>query len=176
MFIFTPSVGLNTNDSNPNISFRNSVAITGGSNGLVRATFAASGAAALIANNCSIGVHAPAGSAWETIGTPTELLFSGGHGFSISAGQTIPSDFASLNFAVSDRLIVIVDVGTNGGNLFSTANGNCDCYFGNGASYNQSNPAFGGGTILTKDYMVFSVETNDAAGVPLAGGFAESEW
>lgn len=162
--LFNPSVSLGTDDNNPNVSFRNSVVLTAGSNGQVRATFAASATIGLVATNCAIGIHNSGGTGWETIGTPTELLFGGLSGFTISAGQSKTSDFVNLSFAVTDRLIVIIDVGSPGGNLFSTANGNSDCWFGTPGSYNQSNPAFSGGVILTKDYMVVSVETNDPSG------------
>lgn len=162
--IFTPSVALGTNDGNTVISFRNSVVVTAGSNGQVRATFSSGTATAQTAANCSIGVHSGV-DGWATASTPVELLFGGGSGFTIPSNSQITSDFVSLNFAITDRLVVTIDLTGTGSQLFSTGETNCDCWFlASGATYNQADPA-GMTPLATKDYMVVSVETNDPAAI-----------
>lgn len=74
----------------------------------IRVTFQAGAATGLSADNCAVGIRS--GSSDDTMATPTELLFSGGSGFSISAGQEITSDWLSFSFTHTDELLVVNDV------------------------------------------------------------------
>lgn len=94
---------------------RSEVAITGGAQGQVRVTFVAPAAANFTLLHASIGIS-KLDSTGSTTATPVELLFTGAHGFNITGGNTIVSDWANLSgFTGSDKLIVVVDV-DGGGN------------------------------------------------------------
>lgn len=65
----------------------------------VAVTFAAGSANGFAINNASIGIQS---STYDTAATPVELTFNGGqHGFSISAGTTITSDWVNLQISTS---------------------------------------------------------------------------
>lgn len=165
--IFTPSTNLASNDSNVNTTFRNIITLTGGSTGVVRATFAAATNAGLVGLHCSVGISTGDLINGSTIATPVELTFSGGSGFTITSGQTITSDFVNLNFTSSDSLVIIIDVGNPGGNLFSSGETNCNLAFlGSATSWNVSSPT-GFAHVSGVDYMVSSVETGTGTGLLL---------
>lgn len=171
--IFTPSVALNSDDTNASTSFRVIVALVAGSGGQIRVTIR-TGITTLSTSHVSIGIWTGSGSNGNTTAIPTELLFGGTSGFiGLLANTTITSDFANFSCGASDKLVVIVDVGAPGGNKFSSGDTNADTWFlSGGASWNQSAPT--GYTLLSGiDYMVASVETNDS-GTTL--GLAASEW
>lgn len=166
--IFAPSVPLNTDDNNANTSFRVVVKPTGGGNGLVRVTVTTAVGTSLTVRNVGVGVWN--GSNSFTIAPPIELLFGGVSGFiGLPGGQSIVSDLGNLAFGGADRLVVIVDDGSPGGNRFSSGNSNADTWFlTGGASFNQSSP--GGYTLLSGiDYMLSLVETNDPTSNALQG-------
>lgn len=78
----------------------------------VRVTFKAHPSSSFNADNVSIGIHDSAGS---TISTPVELLFSTASGFSLTAGQTITSDWLDFSFEETDDLVIICDYGDSAG-------------------------------------------------------------
>jgi hypothetical protein len=64
-------------------------------------------------DNLSIGISN--GTAGNTVSTPVELLFSGGHGCVIPAGNTcIWSDWAELTIADLNYLVVVFDYASSG--------------------------------------------------------------
>lgn len=106
----------------------------------VRVTFAASGSASTVIDNASVGIRD--GSTGNTTATPVELLFSGASGVTITAGNSIVSDWASLSFLSSDDLIVVIDYGSSGGADLFTNSRSPGSYFKLSAdSYNVASPA-----------------------------------
>src|SRR5712664_4830438 len=99
--IFTYALG--TDDTgNDGFCTRQVCVITGGAQGQIRATFKAASAATFKTDHCSIGISATEPG---TTAVPTELLFSGAHGFTISNGATITSDWVNFSgFTSSDKL------------------------------------------------------------------------
>lgn len=79
----------------------------------IRVTFEAPSAASLYIDNASVGILAGGGNAWDTTATPVELLFSGGSGVTITAGNTATSDWTTFSFADTDDLVVIHDLGSS---------------------------------------------------------------
>lgn len=115
--IFTNT--LPSDDSgNEGFSFRQRVALTGGSQGQTRVTFKANSTVGWKVDHCSFGKWTGTSANGPTTTTPKELTFSGASGFSIAAGGTITSDFVSdpASYTSSDSLIVIMDF-TAGGTL-----------------------------------------------------------
>lgn len=131
--IFTASPSGNANNAGNSLRVvANSLSSSTGCN-QVRVTLA-SGSGSMVVNNVSIGVQVSAG---QTVATPTELLYSGGHGFSIGSSTSIVSDWASITMPGASNLIVVVDCGSpcnNGATATSIE------YFLSGATYNQANP------------------------------------
>lgn len=115
---------------------RSEVPITGGAQGQVRVTFAAPVANNLTILNAAIGISAQDATG-STTATPVELLFSGGHGFNITGGNSITSDWVNLSgFTSSDKLIVIVDVDGGGAGEVSYVLANIEYEKAATASYN----------------------------------------
>lgn len=117
-----------TDDSgNEGVSVRNVFAITGNAQDQVRVSFRAASAATFKTDHASIGLST--GTLSNTTATPVELLFAGGHGFTVSNGGTVTSDWVNLSgFTSSDKLVVIYDInavagsGANAQNINSTGN------------------------------------------------------
>ena len=163
--LFEPSSGaLDLDDYNTNTSFRVVCELAADSHGSIRVTFATrsvtSGAVAL---HCSIGKQL---TNEKTTDTPIELLFGGTSGFTIPAGGTITSDVVShpgLSLLAGDKMIVIVDYGTPGGQAYSSGNTNVDTWFySNATSWNVADPNVGGfffTELPGKDYAILSIET-----------------
>lgn len=79
----------------------------------VRVTFrAATTGANFHTNNVSIGLLAAGGSGVDTTATPTEILFSAGHGFNIAAGATIVSDWTVFSLPAGAQAVIIIDHAT----------------------------------------------------------------
>ena len=116
--------------------------------GQVRVTlYNVSNLSSITYDHVSIGVGT--GASVGTTATPVELLFSGGHGVTVAPGATLASDWANLTFAISDELIVDLDVNSGstsaqyqgitngegwfapGGSQYNTASG--ASFFDNGA-------------------------------------------
>lgn len=110
--VFSLSLTGNDNGS-AGYTLRNRCLTTGGGT-KVRVTFQASSTGSgLIAAHCGIGVW-DGSAGWSTIAPPVELLFGGGHGFSIATSASIVSDLANLTFNSGDTLIAILDCGATG--------------------------------------------------------------
>lgn len=136
------------------------ITVGAGGGGQIRVTFEASGANTWKVDNASIGISTlanaaaatGAGTDSETTATPIELLFDGGlNGFTLTAGQTKTSDWASLSGFTSTQLLVIVqDVSATGGNsreitgLGIISSGGAGYYWT--ANSNSYNSATGAGT------------------------------
>lgn len=145
------STTLNANDGSDKngYSFRVYPTALNGSGGpwrWVRVRFRSSTAAGTSVGHASIGIH---GSGVATTATPVELLFSGVSGFSLSAGQTITSDWAVLSFSLSNNIMVIMDY--NGSSLMRNLSGGGVNYYKFGTtSYSTTSPTgFSSQTYLT---------------------------
>ena len=98
-----------------NFSLRNVTPLLGDGQDQVRVTYHANSTLTTAVANCSVGILT--GGAADTASTPVELLFSGSHGFSISANSTITSDWANLTgFTQTDSLVCICDFGASNAN------------------------------------------------------------
>lgn len=89
-----------------------------------------------------------------------ELLFSGVSGFSLSNGATIISDWLTFSFAITDSLVVDMDVaaGGAGGITFLDSISGCNGSVGTLPGYNAIDPGCstsGSG----RDFCVQSIET-----------------
>jgi uncharacterized protein (TIGR02217 family) len=85
-------------------------------------------------DHCSIGVWT--GTDFNTVSTPVELTFSGGHGFDIAHGETILSDWINLEFSSSDKLVVVADIASGTyGPAQSSGQGSTVCGAKAGATY-----------------------------------------
>jgi hypothetical protein len=109
-------------------SVRNGMMITGGAGATnqIRVTFEASSAGALAINNASVGISSQSTfvpGTEDCTATPVELTFNGGgHGFSITAGQTKTSDWVTLGgFTASNILLVTIDFGGANANVRKTS-------------------------------------------------------
>lgn len=110
----------------------------------VRVTFVAPSTGTMPTNNCGIGVWN--GTTFQTVSVPVELLFSGAHGFSISNGATIVSDWVTLPTTTSNRLVVIADLTTAGSislrrRTTGVPAGSSYYKTAGGATYNLANPS-----------------------------------
>jgi hypothetical protein len=106
--IFTDT--LNANEGNWNgFSHRQFVPLTGASLGQVRVTFVASNATSgFQLDHASIAIR---GSATKpnTQNVPTELLFAGVSGFTLTVSQTIVSDWLTFSALSTDILAIVMD-------------------------------------------------------------------
>lgn len=168
--IFTSALG--TDDSgNEGFSFRNILLITGNAQGQIRVTFKAASAGTFKVDHASIGIYSGSGSA-NTTATPVELLFSGAHGFTVSNGATITSDWADLaGFTSANNLVVIEDFNSGAGSGAESQNpaapnGNTLWYQASSASYNQS--VAGLANVLGS--IVVGVSLIEVQASPAAGG------
>ena len=66
--------------------------------------------------NAYIGEQAASGDAWDFAATPTQILFSAGATFSISAGETIVSDSVTISIDSAENLIVAVGMSSDTAN------------------------------------------------------------
>lgn len=122
------ATGLSTNDTgyeNYSIRVRTTTLAAGGSQ--IRVRFVASTAASFSCDNCSIGVASGATDA--TTATPIELLFSGVSGFTITAGNSLVSDWATLTTTTSNAVVVIMDVAASNGNVRYRGSGSGTVYY-----------------------------------------------
>lgn len=169
--IFSNALGTDRGDGGQP-SFRNVLAITGGAQGQVRATFK-SGSTAYVLQNVSIGIWS--GTTMITTATPVELLFGGASGFNIPGSSTITSDWANLTgFTSSDKLVVVLDYTVNATDASSDQSGPVGdtlwFLFGE-SSYNKANPtADGSWSSLGWVIGVTSIETQAGGGGDTLGG------
>lgn len=182
IFTDTPNVDDNANDG---FSVRDVLPITGGAQTQIRVTFKASGSAAFKTDHCSIGISN--GTSANTTATPTELTFSGGHGFSIALGTTITSDFVNFSgFTSTDKLVVIFDCNSaaNSGNWQdSSTTGNSLWFKAATVSWNVAAPA-GFTQSANTNGAITLIETQSAASSPVVSritdlpprGYVYSEW
>ncbi len=161
--LFVPSAGvLNANDPNPNTAFRIGAVITTNTATQIRVTFTAGTDAALIVSNASIGKGAGTGFG-DCTATPLQLLFSGGSGFSISAGGTITSDWlnlSGLSMISGDTCMVSFSTGANGGLRYRNSLTNATTWYsGNTALWNTQTWGTDPGTVTNTCYAVEKIET-----------------
>ncbi len=136
--VWTPTTALTLGNDDFDFSYRARVGLNAGgqlsaSLGQVRVRFPCptNSGDSLKFTHVSIGIAKNAVSGggtdadFETVATPTELLFSGGSGFTIANNSVITSDWVNLSFAITDDLIVIMDIpaGGPGGTAFSGSQG-----------------------------------------------------
>ncbi len=132
----------------------------------VRVTFKA-GSSNVEVINAAIGIQS---STYVTTGTPIELLFSSGHGFTKNAGESITSDWATLSAGsvigtvYSDAggfndagwnsysirilvpitgatLVVVIDTGAASAGSFASSSSGTSYYLTASATYNSASPA-----------------------------------
>lgn len=171
--VFTTALGSNINGIQ-GFSLRTFATVTAGGLGQVRVTFKA-GPGGVTVDHCSIAVIGGA-TAPNVAATPTELLFSGGSGFTIGANASITSDWLTFSFAISDTLGVVLDLNAaGGGDVAETTTGGgsgvlTPFYKGATASYNQATVSgFSGGTAGT-DFGVLLIETQAGGAVAATYG------
>jgi hypothetical protein len=104
----------------------------------IRVTLVASTANTFHLNNVSIGKQT---TTYNTVATPVELKFGGVSGFTIAAGQTITSDWASFTSSHGDNLIVVTDYAGSNANSRFTSSGGLRYYLLSVATFNQATPA-----------------------------------
>jgi hypothetical protein len=96
----------------PGYSLRERVSPTGASQGQVRVSFK-SGPNGLVVDHASIAVVG--GATFPNVqNTPTELLFSGGHGFTLGPNTAITSDWVNFSSLSTDTLAIIADIHSSG--------------------------------------------------------------
>ena len=157
--IFT-SVGLGHSDSGfGGGSVRNKITISSGSLGRVRATFKAGTGANLVIAHAAIGIFSSGTTV--TTATPLELLFSGVSGCTIPTSTTLTSDYVTLAFTGSDKLVVIIDI-TSGSIADNRTNETNSILMFQipGATYNQTGEAGMTGPTANWNYGVVSIETS----------------
>ena len=119
-------------------------------------------------SNVSIGIQ---DTTYNTVSTPSELLFNGLGGFSpLAAGDAITSDWAPLTFSPSDNLVVIGDAGSLGGNEAFTQTGVSGCTFYSKTStnsYNVASPPGSWSQLNTTDF-VLAIEAGNFIGIPIS--------
>lgn len=161
--IFTDTLVTDDN-ANDGLSVRNVLPITGGAQSQIRVTFNASASAAFKTDHCSIGIWA--GTNADTTATPTELTFSGGHGFSLTSGQSITSDWVNFSgFTIANKLVPIFDVNSaaGSGNFRDSATVGNTNWFAAGVSWNVAAPA-GFSSQINVNIAVSLIETRAALG------------
>src|SRR5271154_1407530 len=110
--VFTePSGSASQGGANAGFTFRTFMAPSSGGLGQVRCTFYSGSSGNLQVNNAAIAVKGMATAPTVSV-APTELLFSGGSGFTIAASSSIVSDWLTFSFLSTDLLCVITDMAT----------------------------------------------------------------
>lgn len=120
----------------------------------VRVTFVAATDNALTVNHAAIGKQ---NSGYNTTSVPTELKFGGSSGFSLSAGQSITSDWETYSTTSSEVHLVVVD--TTGGGQRVNADGTATRWTTTDIvnSYNVASPT-GTWTPLTSWALVSNID------------------
>jgi hypothetical protein len=127
-----------------------SISLSGAS---IRVTWNSSSGGNLIVEHASIVERD--GSTENGTTAPTEILFSGVSGFTISASSTKVSDTLTYSLDETKDYIIISDLGATGHTFFLTGTG--QTYFKSGSdSYNVQSPA--GFSLLGNTYVVGKVE------------------
>lgn len=140
--IFSPSVTMTNNDSNPNYSFRNIITLSSNLLTQVRVTIQSATATSLNIVGASFGKYADLYPA-QTTATPLPFLFSGSATATVPANSELVSDWlnvSSLTVLSGDEVVVTIDCGANGGNKYSTGNTNVEAVFAAGATSGLANP------------------------------------
>ena len=168
--VFSATLSSNSSDVNGR-SIRQF--ITPSSNGLgqVRATFKNAGLNTLIVDHASIALLGSA-TAPNTQNIPTELLFGGVSGFTITSGTSLTSDWLNFSFLSSDELCVILDIHAQSSFLRQAASqtGFVQEYFkAASASYNLATVT--GYSNDATDRGILSIETQGVSGfnMPMLG-------
>ncbi len=105
----------------------------------IRVTFKAPSGSSTIVDHASIVERS--GSTVNGTTAPTELLFSGGSGFTVTAGTTVTSDGLSFSLDETKDYLVIIDLnGGSPGVTFTSTSANSYIKAG-AASYNVQSPA-----------------------------------
>ncbi len=140
--VFGPAT-LNLNGSgDAGYSMRNVIPTSGAGGTEIRVWIKAAAAAALNLDFASVGISN--GTASETTAAPVELLFSGGHGFTFTAGEEKDSDWMTLTTSPSFIAVVTVDFAATNGNIAWANSGVAGCtiyYKAASDTYNLSAPA-----------------------------------
>ena len=139
-------------------SIRNLCTTSGATGTKVRITVKAPASGTFKCDHVGIGKQS---TTYNTAATPVELLFSGGSGFTLaSGGGTLTSDFANMNVASGDVLIVIFDnSAAGGGTIPSDSSAPGSSYdLAATASYNAASPAGSWTLRATHDDGVNTIE------------------
>lgn len=162
--IFTDALGTDRADTGTG-SFRNVIAITGGSLGQVRVTLKAGTGNTYVLAHVGIGIWS--GTTMITTATPVELTFSGASGCSIPAGTTLTSDWVNLSgFTSSNSLVVIEDFNANTDASSDQSSPNTMWFNFGDQSYNKADPTPDGGWGGSLSWVigVTSIETQAGGG------------
>jgi predicted secreted protein len=139
--IFTPSVALNADSANNNLSIRETVTLSGPSQGYIRIRMTpATSTWQSDFQHISVGKWNGTANLSSTTATPIEVTFgSGGHGLNMAVGSAdVWSDWiniTSLTLNTGDKLVVILDTGAVGGYRQSDGNTNCNTGVGSVPGY-----------------------------------------
>ncbi|MGE0056242.1 MAG: hypothetical protein AB7S74_18765 [Hyphomicrobium sp.] len=137
--VWTATLGTSANNFQ-NYCIRTVAGSLSGGGDEVRVRFIASASQGLFVDNASIGVLGGATAPNCTTNPPVELKFGGASGFTVGAGGSIVSDWASLPFLSTDTLIVTADHGaTASGHKEGSLNSGSVSWFR--AAYNGYNLA-----------------------------------
>lgn len=112
---------------------RNLASSLSGGGSFIRIRFEAPASGTFNVDNASVGIRSATST---TTATPSELLFSGVSGFSISNGATLVSDWLAFTFTSSDSLLVHMDFGATATTRYTSTTSETQ-YFkaANGADY-----------------------------------------
>jgi hypothetical protein len=133
------------------VSHRGAVKLLVGCGTQIRVTVHGGFSTGTIYDHVSIGIGN--GTFNNTTATPTEVLWSGGHGITVAAGaSSAPSDWTTFSCTSANTLIGIVDINASGGNVDADS-GATDAtgaaifsVTASGGTYNQTTVGAGTGT------------------------------
>jgi hypothetical protein len=123
----------------------------------VRLTLEAPSGSDLTLDNVSI-VERDSGA--DGVETPTEVLFGGTSGVTISAGETAVSDYLAFAIDASKDYLVIMDVSSTGTQYQTYSNSGLNYYILSGDSYDQASPSVDGNQSQT--YSVTKIEVTNS--------------
>jgi len=139
--IFTPSIALNFNNDDGNITIRQVLTLSGASLGQMRMTFQPNSAGGVNSVFSNLGIGKATGTQSNTTAAPIEITFGGGgHGLNLTAGSApITSDWinvSALTLNSGDKIVITSDNPPSGGGYFTSGSGNSNseiwqCALGN---------------------------------------------
>jgi hypothetical protein len=146
---FTQSLPTDNVAGGGGFSVRVAATITRGGTQM-RIVYTAASTGTFAVSHASVGKQS---ATYNTLATPVEFTFSGGgSGFSLSAGQTITSDWVNFTSAAGDVLIITTDLGASPTSKTASSGGS-RWFLAATSSYNQASPAGSWSTDSLKSYF-----------------------